>query len=277
MSWSITSSAVHQNWIYFASESSHQISFLSLVLLFYQKNAIMVIWTKKVFRDPVLHISTSIIQVIYDLISHKKNLTSAPYQTARDFSYTFRWRHSRFSHCLGVHRIARRITEIFNILKNGICWVSLDHLTAALLHDLGHGSFTHATLNISLIQRPIARKCQVTDRDSQNPAEAAPDFPKRWLSVIDHTYLTWVVQLISSRIDADRMDYLLRDSYFTGHLVKEVTWLTRGHSSCRNGIAFQHNGMHAIEDYVLSRYQMYMQVLFPQHAPWSSSQNLLKR
>ena len=61
------------------------------------------------------------------------------------------------------------------------------------------------------------------------------------------------------------MDYLLRDSYFTGASYGEfdLTRILRVIRPIENGIAFQHNGMHAIEDYVLSRYQMYMQVLFP--------------
>ncbi len=47
--------------------------------------------------------------------------------------------------------------------------------------------------------------------------QVAPDFPNRVASVIDHTYPNkQVVQLISSQIDVDRMDYLLRDAYFTG-------------------------------------------------------------
>ena len=84
-------------------------------------------------------------------------------------------------------------------------------------------------------------------------------------SVIDHTYPNkQVVQLISSQIDADRMDYLLRDSYFTGASYGEfdLTRILRVIRPIENGIAFQRNGMHAIEDYVLSRYQMYMQVYF---------------
>ena len=105
--------------------------------------------------------------------------------------------------------------------------------------------------------------------------QVAPDFPEKVASVIDHTYPNkQVVQLISSQIDADRMDYLLRDSYFTGASYGEfdLTRILRVIRPIENGIAFQRNGMHAIEDYVLSRYQMYMQVYFhQQHALWKFS------
>ncbi len=95
--------------------------------------------------------------------------------------------------------------------------------------------------------------------------QVAPDFPEKVASVIDHTYPNkQVVQLISSQIDADRMDYLLRDSYFTGASYGQfdLTRILRVIRPVENGIAFQRNGMHAIEDYVVSRYQMYMQVYF---------------
>ena len=76
------------------------------------------------------------------------------------------------------------------------------------------------------------------------------------------------------------MDYLLRDSYFTGASYGEfdLTRILRVIRPVENGIAFQRNGMHAI-DYVLSRYQMYMQVYFhpATRAMEVLLQNLLKR
>jgi len=81
--------------------------------------------------------------------------------------------------------------------------------------------------------------------------------------------------------DADRIDYLLRDSYFTGASYGEfdLTRILRVIRPIENGIAFQRNGMHAIEDYVLRRYQMYMQVYFhpATRAMEVLLQNLLKR
>ena len=187
----------------------------------------------------------------------------------------------------GVYEIARRITEIFEE-KYPEEWdpaESLLTMTAALLHDLGHGAYSHTfehlfdtdheAITQEIIQSPETEIHQVL-------LQVAPDFPEKVASVIDHTYPNkQVVQLISSQIDADRMDYLLRDSYFTGASYGEfdLTRILRVIRPVENGIAFQRNGMHAIEDYVLSRYQMYMQVYFhpATRAMEVLLQNLLKR
>ncbi|WP_414689272.1 HD domain-containing protein, partial [Oenococcus oeni] len=73
-----------------------------------------------------------------------------------------------------------------------------------------------------------------------------------------------VVQLISSQLDADRMDYLLRDAYYTGaeygrYDIERILRLMR---PIKDGFAFDIAGVHSIEDYVISRYQMYLQVYF---------------
>ena len=78
---------------------------------------------EKVFRDPVhnyIHVNN---QIIYDLINTKEFQRLRRIKQLGTSSYTFHGgEHSRFSHCLGVYEIARRITEILkrNILKNGI-------------------------------------------------------------------------------------------------------------------------------------------------------------
>ena len=77
------------------------------------------------------------------------------------------------------------------------------------------------------------------------------------------------------------MDYLLRDSYFTGASYGEfdLTRVLRVIRPIENGIAFSRDGMHAVEDYIISRYQMYMQVYFhpASRAMEVLLQNLLKR
>lgn len=73
------------------------------------------------------------------------------------------------------------------------------------------------------------------------------------------------------------MDYLLRDAYFTGAVYGQfdLTWILRVIVPTENGIAFKYSGMHAVEDYIVSRYQMYMQVYF--HAASRSMEVLLQK
>lgn len=74
------------------------------------------------------------------------------------------------------------------------------------------------------------------------------------------------MKLISSQIDADRMDYLLRDAYYTGVSygkfdLERILRVLRP-SPDGNGVIVKYSGMHAVEDYIMSRYQMYQQVYF---------------
>lgn len=158
-------------------------------------------------------------------------------------------------------------------------------MTAALLHDIGHGAYSHTferlfdtnheTITQQIILSPETEINTILRRVS-------PDFPDKVASVINHTYSNkQVEQLISSQIDVDRMDYLLRDSYFTGASYGEfdLTRVLRVIRPIENGIAFSRDGMHAVEDYIISRYQMYMQVYFhpASRAMEVLLQNLLKR
>ncbi|MCB5139140.1 HD domain-containing protein [Streptococcus mutans] len=243
---------------------------------------------EKVFRDPVHNYIPVEDELIYDLINSKEFQRLRRIKQLGSSSFTFHGaEHSRFSHCLGVYYLARRVTNIFDKKYSDI-WNSNESLltmTAALLHDIGHGAYSHTferlfdtnheTITQQIILSPETEINTILRRVS-------PDFPDKVASVINHTYANkQVEQLISSQIDVDRMDYLLRDSYFTGASYGEfdLTRVLRVIRPIKNGIAFSRDGMHAVEDYIISRYQMYMQVYFhpASRAMEVLLQNLLKR
>lgn len=243
---------------------------------------------EKVFRDPVHNYIPVEDELIYDLINSKEFQRLRRIKQLGSSSFTFHGaEHSRFSHCLGVYYLARRVTNIFDKKYSDI-WNSNESLltmTAALLHDIGHGAYSHTferlfdtnheTITQQIILSPETEINTILRRVS-------PDFPDKVASVINHTYANkQVEQLISSQIDVDRMDYLLRDSYFTGASYGEfdLTRVLRVIRPIENGIAFSRDGMHAVEDYIISRYQMYMQVYFhpASRAMEVLLQNLLKR
>ena len=232
---------------------------------------------EKVLRDPVhdyIHIQH---RVILDLINSREMQRLRRIKQTGASMFTFHTaEHSRFSHSLGVYEIARRICDKFvrnypsTTPEDGL-WDDSNRLVvlcAALLHDIGHGPYSHAfekifdtnheQITIDIILSPDTEVNKILKTVS-------PTFPEEVASVIQKKHPNpQVVQLISSQIDADRMDYLLRDAYFTGvnYGTFDLTRILRVIRPYKGGIAFNFSGMHAVEDYVVSRYQMYMQVYF---------------
>lgn len=243
---------------------------------------------EKVFRDPVHNYITVNHPVIYDLINSKEFQRLRRVKQVSTTVFTFHGaEHSRFSHCLGVYEIARRVTEIFDAKFPEIWDTNEDLLTmvAALLHDVGHGAYSHTFEKLFDTDHQAITQEIITSPDTEVNAilrQVSPDFPEKVASVINHTYHNkQVVQLISSQIDCDRMDYLLRDSYYSGanYGQFDLTRILRVIRPTKDSIVFEYNGMHAVEDYIVSRFQMYMQVYFhpASRAMEVLLQNLLKR
>ncbi len=232
---------------------------------------------EKVFRDPVQNYIHVQHQVILDLINtpemqrlrriHQLGVSNTVFQGAE---------HTRFTHSLGVYEIARQICDNFQenypskVPGDGL-WNDDDRLVAlcaALLHDIGHGAYSHTFEHIFNTDHEQFTRRILTDPSTgvnQVLREVSPDFPAEVASVIDHTHPNQqVVQMISSQIDADRMDYLLRDAYNTGtnYGLFDLTRILRVMRPYAGGIAFEPSGMHAVEDYIVSRFQMYQQVYF---------------
>ncbi|WP_394993580.1 HD domain-containing protein [Streptococcus alactolyticus] len=243
---------------------------------------------EKVFRDPIHNYITVNHRVVYDLINTAEFQRLRRIKQVPTTAFTFHGaEHSRFSHCLGVYDIARRVTEIFEEKFPDI-WNTDENLltmVAGLLHDVGHGAYSHTFEKLFGTDHEAFTQEIITSPDTEINAilrRVAPDFPEKVASVINHTYPNkQVVQLISSQIDCDRMDYLLRDSYYSGTKYGQfdLTRILRVIRPVKNGIVFEYNGMHAVEDYIVSRFQMYMQVYFHPASRGMEVllQNLLKR
>ena len=232
---------------------------------------------EKVFRDPIHGQIIVDNQIIMDLMNTSEFQRLRRIKQLVTSSFTFHGaEHSRFGHCLGVYEITRQMCNYFQ--RNypsqhpgdGL-WDDHERpvaLCAALLHDLGHGPYSHTFEHIFHTNHEQITRQLITDSSTNINKilqRVAPDFPHQVASVIDHTYENpQVVQMISSQVDADRMDYLQRDTYYTGtnygkfdldrvlHVMRPV----------KRGIAFEISGMHAVEDYIISRLQMYLQVYF---------------
>lgn len=223
---------------------------------------------EKVFKDPVhryVHVND---RVIWDLIGTKEFQRLRRIKQLGTTYLTFHGaEHSRFNHSLGVYEIVRRILENFATRPNWNQEERLLCLCAALLHDLGHGPFSHSFEKVfDLDHEEFTRAIILGDTEvNKILTKVEVDFPQKVADVINKTYKDkLVVSLISSQIDADRMDYLQRDAYFTGvsygHF--DMERILRVMRPYDDQVVVKESGMHAVEDYIMSRYQMYWQVYF---------------
>ncbi len=123
--------------------------------------------------------------------------------------------------------------------------------------------------------------CRIIQENTEVTAilrEVSEDFPRKVASVIAKTYEhEIVVNLVSGPLDADRMDYLLRDAYYTGvnYGTIDIDRILRMLRPYNGRVVVKESGMHAIEDYLMSRYQMYWQVYF--HPVTRSSEIILRQ
>ncbi|MEK4204868.1 MULTISPECIES: HD domain-containing protein [Paenibacillus] len=238
---------------------------------------------EKVFKDPVhnyIHVQDTII---WRLINTKEFQRLRRIRQLGTSYLTFHGaEHSRFSHSLGVYEITRRIISQFERsgYKDWIPEESLLTLCAALLHDLGHGPFSHS-IEEAFEMNHEDWTCRIILEDTEITEilrDVEEDFPRKVASVISKTYEhEIVVNLVSSPLDADRMDYLLRDAYYTGvnYGTIDIDRILRMLRPYNGRIVVKESGMHAIEDYLMSRYQMYWQVYF--HPVTRSSEIILRQ
>lgn len=223
---------------------------------------------EKVFKDPVhryIHVRD---RAIWDLIATPEFQRLRRIKQLGTTNLTFHGaEHSRFNHSLGVYEIVRRITANFATRERWNREQRLLCLCAALLHDLGHGPFSHSFEKVFKLDHEQFTQQIILGDTKVNTIlkKIAPDFPGKVADVIAKTYSDkLVVSLISSQIDADRMDYLQRDAYFTGvsygHF--DMERILRVMRPMDDQVVIKSTGMHAVEDYIMSRYQMYWQVYF---------------
>lgn len=218
--------------------------------------------------------------------------------------------HNRFTHCLGAMHIAGRLfgrcfgeSSALHGLFDEEALASLRQRlrTAALLHDLGHGPFSHETeslfpdfldlpLDQSWFKNVSARQSTHEDYSvlliqtlaKEGVLEAA--FAQDVASLIhaqvspSASFAQFTAQvpnlhallkgLISSELDADRMDYLLRDSYYCGVVYGhyDIDWLISSMQIVKtDGVyvfVLSENGVRAFESFLLARYHMLDQVYF---------------
>lgn len=216
----------------------------------------------KIFNDPVHGFITVPKGVILRLIDH-------PYvqrlrrvrQLGLGYLVFPAAEHSRFSHALGALELAKRVLN--NLLEKDTTITKKEYegtLIAILLHDVGHGPLSH-TLEHSLIKDFNHEMMSLAIMKELNKEfDGALDTA---IAIFTNQYKKkFLHQLISSQLDLDRLDYLSRDSFFTGVSegrigINRILKTMRVH---KGNIVIEKKGIYAIENYIIARRLMYMQV-----------------
>lgn len=188
--------------------------------------------------------------------------------------------HNRFSHSIGTFFVMGKLVErLEQALRPFGVSVSEDQkdlaLCSALLHDIGHGPFSHTFEKISgsfLHEHWTAKilRDENTEIHRALRENFSAELIDRLVRIFTHkndekedSIITLISQLISSQMDADRMDYLLRDSYFTGvstglydlHRLIEAIDVAKVGDRLR--ICVSEKYVSSIEEYIMARFYMH--------------------
>lgn len=173
---------------------------------------------------------------------------------------------SRFTHSLGVMAIARRAFDLLIQDNPELQPYRATVLCAALLHDLGHGPFSHTCEDIFDTHHEVwTRRILEESTAIREVLDSYPGLLEQVLQVYSKQHeipLVW--QLVSSQLDCDRLDYLMRDSYFTGasygHLDLDRILMAMKFDPVSQQLVVARKGSTAIEHYLIVRFFMYAQI-----------------
>lgn len=169
--------------------------------------------------------------------------------------------HTRFHHSLGA---AHLMNIALNELNSKGTDISREECLAArlaiLMHDIGHGPFSHGlehTIVHGISHEAISRMIM---RRLNHKMEGMLD---EAISVFDNTHpRTFLHQLVSSQLDMDRMDYLNRDSFYTGVSEGVIGYdrILQMLTVKEGGLVVEEKGVHSVEKFIIARRLMYWQV-----------------
>lgn len=185
--------------------------------------------------------------------------------------YTFQGaEHSRFTHSLGVMHVMTRVLDHLGKRYSISAESRVVARAAALLHDLGHGPFSHVIEKVLKQNHERWTTSIIADPSTavhQQLAGFDPSLPEKVIAAIEHRYRpAFIGDLVSSQLDVDRFDYLLRDSLMTGAKYGnyDLEWIIHALEIDEQNerIYVAANGLYAVEEYLQARFYMFRQVYF---------------
>jgi HD superfamily phosphohydrolase len=215
----------------------------------------------KIFNDPIYGFITIPNALIYDLIQH-------PYfqrlrrisQMGMSYLVYPGAHHTRFHHALGCLHIMQKAVETLKFKGVSISQEEEDALyVAILLHDIGHGPFSHA-MEHSIVEEVHHEELSLLFMEELNKEFDGKlslaiqvfkgDYPRKFM-----------LQLISSQLDMDRMDYLKRDSFYSGVAEGNINSdrLIQMMNVQNDVLVIEEKGIYSVEKFLVARRLMYWQ------------------
>lgn len=219
---------------------------------------------KKIINDPVYGFISIPNDLIYDIINHPwfQRLRRIKQLGLTDYVYPGAL-HTRFHHALGAMHLMKETLD--NLREKGVDINDQEYfasLLAILLHDIGHGPFSHALENVLLpsLNHEVLSALIIKELNRQYNGEL-----DLTIDIFNNNYKRkFFSQLVSSQLDIDRLDYLNRDSFFTGVSegkigAERIIKLLNVHN---DELVIEEKGIYSIENFLSSRRLMYWQVYF---------------
>ncbi|MEO8885595.1 MAG: HD domain-containing protein [Mucilaginibacter sp.] len=219
---------------------------------------------KKIINDPVYGFISIPTELVFDLIEHpyfqrlryikQLGMTHLVYPGAL---------HTRFHHALGAMHLMKMSVEVLRSKGQTITPEEEEAVAIAiLLHDIGHGPFSHA-LEHTIVEGISHEDISMLLMDKLNK-----QFNGRLtmaISIFNGTYTKgFLHEMVSSQLDMDRLDYLNRDSFFTGvsEGVISSDRIIKMLNVKDDHITIEEKGIYSIEKFLIARRLMYWQVYF---------------
>lgn len=229
----------------------------------------------KIFNDPVYGFVSIPYEIIYDLIEHpyfqrlrrikQLGLTNLVYPGAL---------HTRFHHAMGAMHLMGQAIDVIRSKGHEITEEEAKGVTIAiLLHDIGHGPFSHA-LEHSIVNNINHEDISELLMDRLN-IEFKGELTLA-IKIFQNKYKKkFLHQLVSSQLDMDRLDYLKRDSFFTGVAEGVISSdrIIKMLNVVNDQLAMEAKGIYSIEKFIIARRLMYWQVYL--HKTVLSAENSL--
>ena len=229
----------------------------------------------KIFNDPIYGFVSLPYEIIYDLINHpyfqrlrrikQLGLTNLVYPGAL---------HTRFHHAMGAMHLMGQAIEVIRSKGHEITEEETKGVTIAILmHDIGHGPFSHAlehSIVNNITHEDISELLmnRLNDEFKGELTLAIKIFQNKYHKKFLH-------QLVSSQLDMDRLDYLKRDSFYTGVAEGVISSdrIIKMLNVVNDQLAIEAKGIYSIEKFIIARRLMYWQVYL--HKTVLSAENLL--